>query len=154
MYKKVYLIIVSYLLVFPAIVHSAEQSLSVENAWIRLVPPVAVNTAGYFKITNTSDKKVTIVSAESDVAKKTEIHDMKMENGGMSMVHVPRLTLAPGETIGLKPGGKHLMLIGLHKPLKKDQVVSVTFKFEDGTSQVISFPVLKSMKQEKMKHHH
>ena len=86
-----------------------------------------------------------IVSAKSDVAKKAEIHDMKMVDGRMGMVHIPKLTIKAGDTIELKPGGKHLMLMGLYNPVKDGQLIDVTLNYSDGSSQQVTIPVKRQM---------
>ncbi len=136
------------LLILAAVMSStvvlANRSLTVADAWMRLTPPVAKNTAGYLKLTNNSTTAVTIVKIETDIALKAEIHDMIMEDNRMGMEHVPELTIAPKETVEFRPGGKHLMLMGLKQPLKKGQQVDVTLKFSDESIQTIRFPVQKN----------
>jgi copper(I)-binding protein len=114
---------------------------------------VSANTAGYIKLTNTSDKAITIVAAKSDVAKKTEIHDMKMENGAMSMFQIPELTIKAGETVELRPGGKHIMMMGLNGPLKEGQTVNVTLTMKSGESVSVELPVKRGQKMGMKKGH-
>ena len=130
------------------------ETLKFENGWARLAPPVSGMTAGYFKLTNTSKKDVTIVGAETDVSKKAEIHDMKMEKGAMSMFHLPDLLIKAGESVELRPGGKHLMIMGLNKPLKEGQQVNVTLKLADGSSHSTALPVMRKAGKSAMKDHH
>ena len=136
---RIFAIITSILISISSTLYASD-ALTIEDAWVRLTPPVSKNTAGYFQLINNSSSDVTIVSAETDVAKKAEIHDMKMTDGRMGMVHIPKLTIKAGETVELRPGGKHLMLLGLHSPVKADQLIEVTLNYSDGTSQMISIP--------------
>ena len=137
---KIFLIVISILSSVSGSLYASD-TLNIEDAWIRLTPPVSKNTAGYFKLINNTSSDVIIVSAESDAAKKAEIHDMKMVDGRMGMVHIPKLTIKAGDTIELKPGGKHLMLMGLNNPVKDGQLIDVTLNYSDGNSQLVTIPV-------------
>jgi copper(I)-binding protein len=64
------------------------------------------------------------------VAKVVEIHAMKMDGGVMTMNAVPRLTVPAGKPVELKPGGYHVMLMGLVQPLKDGETVPLTLTFE------------------------
>jgi copper(I)-binding protein len=60
--------------------------ISVENARIRMMPPGSPMTAGYFLITNNSDKDITLVGVSSSKYKSIEIHDIVKEGDMMKMV--------------------------------------------------------------------
>lgn len=120
---------------------SHEKTLTISDGWVRMVPPVAENTAGYFKLSNATDKVLTLVGAESPVARHSDMHDMVNEDGQMSMEHMPEVVVKPGETVKFAPGGKHLMLMGLKAQLKMDQKVTVTFIYKSGAKQTLELPV-------------
>lgn len=128
------------------------KTLTVADGWVRLTPPVVENTAGYFKLTNDTKETLTLIGAETSVAKMAEFHDMVNDNGAMSMQHIPELTLKPGESIMFRPGGKHLMFMGLKKPLKEAQMVDVTFVYKSGKKQSLTLPVKRQ--EMKMQHKH
>jgi copper(I)-binding protein len=71
-----------------------------------------------------------LVSAASPVAKMTEVHEMNMENGVMKMRAVERIALPAGKTVKLEPGGYHIMLMDLAKPLKTGDMVPITLTVE------------------------
>jgi len=94
-------------------------------------------------ITNNSANDVALVAAESSVSKVTELHTHTMEGGMMKMRQVPKIDLPAGKTVMLKPGGFHVMLIGLKQDLMPGQTVELTLKFDDGSSTHVSAPVKK-----------
>lgn len=88
------------------------------------------NGAVLLNIKNTGAEDDKLVSASSDVADKTEIHEMAEENGVMKMREVKSVDVKAGETVELKAGGYHIMLMGLKKPLKADEKFPMTLTFE------------------------
>ena len=72
-----------------------------------------------------------LVGVSSPVAGVAEVHEMKLENDIMKMRAVPALDLPAGQTVSLKPGGYHIMLMDLKAPLAKDSTVPMTLRFKD-----------------------
>ncbi len=106
-------------------------SLIVENPWARATPKGAKVGAGYLSIFNIGKIDDRLVSATSDVSDRVEIHSMTMTNGIMKMRRLPDgLAIKSKKLIDLKPGGYHLMFVGLKAPLKKEQSFNVTLNFE------------------------
>ena len=71
-----------------------------------------------------------VVSASSPVAERVELHETIRDGDVMRMREVEAIELPAGQTVELKPGGLHLMLMGLKAPLKAGETVPVTLKFE------------------------
>lgn len=118
----------------------AYAEVTVENAWLRLLPPMSKMTAGYMKLT--SDQEDRLLSVSSDMASKIEIHHSKMEDGLMSMQEVSSLQLPKGEAVELKPQSYHLMVMGLNKPLTEGAIHTLTLTFERAGQLDIQVPVL------------
>ena len=99
-------------------------SISIENAWVRAVPPVSTTTAAYFTATNNSDVAMHITGVSTAIAGATEMHDMSPnEDGTRSMRRIKTLVLAPNESVTFAPGGMHLMLFRLsHVPVEGESV--------------------------------
>lgn len=130
--------------------------LKVEAPWVRMVPPVSANTAGYFRLCN-GDTENALVGAASPVARVVEIHTVEEVDGASGMRPLKSVAMAPASCTFFAPGGKHLMFIGLHKPLQEDQTVSVTLTFKNGESLTVPFAVKKGATEEKAhshSHHH
>ena len=113
--------------------------LKLEQPWTRATPPNAPGGA-YLTITNTGAAADYLVSVSSPLAGKAEIHEMKMDDGVMSMRPLKDgLAIPPGETTLLKPGGFHIMLMKLERPIKKGEAVPITLRFERAGEVVIEF---------------
>ena len=143
------------LLLFPVAVLAAGNKLTISEGWVRAVPPVSKNTAAYFTIHNGFKKDETILHLESPVAEHTELHTIIVEpNGAKRMQKVPHGAIKAGGELALKPGGYHLMLIGLKKPLKEGDKVSVDIIFQHAGKQTVTLPVKMGAPEEESSHHH
>jgi copper(I)-binding protein len=102
--------------------------VAVEQAWARATSPSA-KVGGAF-LTITAAAADAMVSASSPVAGMAELHQTVNEAGVMKMLPVPSLALAPGKAVELKPGGYHIMLMGLKHPLKQGDSFLLTLIFQ------------------------
>ena len=96
--------------------------------------------AGYLKLANKGPVD-RLVAASSPAAGTVEIHSMSMEGDVMKMRQVDAIELATGQTVELKPGGYHLMLMGLKAPLKVGEKFPLTLKFEKSGEVVVTVNV-------------
>ena len=96
--------------------------------------------AGYLKLANrgAADR---LLSATAPVAASVEMHSMVMEGDVMKMRQVDAIDLPAGQTVELKPGGYHLMLMGLKAPLKDGDKLPLTLKFEKAGAVVVTVNV-------------
>lgn len=107
------------------------QEIKVTNAFVRLLPPSSPTTGAFMTLTNTSEKSIKLIKAESDCCNKVELHTHTMVDGMMRMREVESMEIpAKGQT-ELKPGSLHIMLIGLKKPLALNQQIPLTLIFDD-----------------------
>lgn len=120
-------------------------AISIQDAYVRAVPPGQANSAAFMVITNEGEQDRALVAAASDVAEAVELHTHTMDDGVMRMRQVERIALPAGETVTLEPGGLHVMLIGLTKDLKPGDSVALTLSFDDGSEQSLTLPVKKIM---------
>lgn len=106
--------------------------VTIQNAWAR--PTNKGQEVGAAYMTLISNQDVSLVKAESDVTKSVEIHSMTMKKGVMKMRMLETLPLAAGKPYKLEPGGFHLMLFDLKKPLIEGNMVNfeLTFKNKNG----------------------
>src|SRR5262249_62177207 len=94
------------------------------------------------KITKTGNVSDRLVGGASDVSSHFEIHEMSMDNGVMKIRPLERgLEIKPGQTVEFKPGGYHVMFVGLKKPFEEGQNVKATLEFEKAGSVAIDFAV-------------
>jgi len=112
---------------------SAWAQVEVKDAWVRST--VAQQSAtGLFALI-TSAQGGQLVAASSPVAAVVEIHEMKMDGNTMRMRAIPALALPAGQTVALKPGGYHVMLMDLKQPLKAGDTVPVSLVIERSGGQ-------------------
>ena len=98
--------------------------VTVTEAWVRGTVPAQKATGAFMKLKSSEDAK--LVSAASPAAKIVEVHEMAMKGNVMEMRAIDALALPAGKTVELKPGGYHVMLIDLVKPLAAGEKVPVT----------------------------
>lgn len=118
-----------------------QSPLSVEDGWVRLMPPVAPNSAAYFTLKNQSKTAVDLVAVESDVAGVLELHTIVEEGGLRRMQQLQKVTVPAQGHIQFKPGSYHVMLIGLKQPLQENQKVPLTLRFASGESLTVELKV-------------
>ncbi len=127
------------------------EQVQVTDGYVREVPAGQQISAAFMTVHNDDMSDHKIVSASSPAAKTVELHTHTHENGMMKMRQVPDIAIPAGGDTFLKPGGLHIMLIGLTQELKKDVPISITIKFEDGSEKTLSLPV-KSVMPMQMQH--
>jgi copper(I)-binding protein len=98
-------------------------------------------SAVYLTLDNKGSQADALVSASSAAAKSVELHEVKNEGGTMKMRPVQKIPLPAGGKVELKPGGYHVMLIGLTRDLKPGETVPVTLTFEHGAEMKIDATV-------------
>ena len=104
------------------------QEVSVKEAWIRGTVQGQSATGAFMEITGKSNTR--LVGAASPAAKTVEVHNMKVENGVMKMFPVDGVDLPAGKPVKLAPGGYHVMLMDLQKPLSAGDKVPLKLTFE------------------------
>lgn len=112
----------------------AAESISIRHAWARATVAAQPVGAAYLEIT--SERGATLVDLHSDAADFVEMHTMSHEGDVMRMRRVERLPLPAGQAVQLAPGGTHLMLIGLKRPLRAGESVSLVLTLEDSAGRI------------------
>jgi periplasmic copper chaperone A len=116
--------------------------LLITQAWSRATPGGAKVGGGYLTIENKGAAPDRLIGGSADVAGKVEVHEMAMNNGVMTMRQLDTgLTIEPGKTVKLAPGGYHLMMTDLKNPLKQGDKVPVTLEFEKAGKVRVTFEV-------------
>jgi len=118
-------------------------ALDIVDPWSRATPKGATVAGGYMKIKNTGSTPDRLIGGSSDVASKFEVHEMKMENGVAKMRPIKDgLEIKPGDTVELKPGSFHIMLVDLKKPLTAGDQIKATLVFERAGKVNVEYDVL------------
>ncbi len=142
--KRVNQIIFSVLLLLTTSLSFAAD-ISIDNPYVREVPPGQQISASFMTLKNNTDADIALIKASSDVAKTVELHEHVHKDGMMQMRQVPKIVIpAHGET-ALKPGGFHIMLIGLQRKIKAGDKVNLSLEFDNGSKETVTATVKKIM---------
>ena len=104
-------------------------NITVDHPWARATPGAVKNSAAFMVFDNkgAADK---LISVTGDVAREIQIHSMITEAGVMKMREIKALDIPANGKAELKPGGFHVMLIGLKDGLKEGEKFPLKLKFE------------------------
>lgn len=109
------------------------QRLSVTDQWVKASDTDM--TAAFATLVNDSDSDIRVVSASSDVAGKTELHEVVDADGSPVMREKKDGYSIPAHsTLELKPGAEHIMLMDLHKPIAAGETVAIDLRLADGST--------------------
>lgn len=120
----------------------AHDGVHIEGAYARFMPG-SMAGAAFMTIENHATVDDRLVSATSDIADRVELHTHKMgADGSMQMIHVPEgFAIPAGETLELKRGGDHIMIMDLKGKPKDGDTIHVTLTFEHAGDVEIEVPV-------------
>src|SRR3984885_6859567 len=116
--------------------------LMITQAWSRATPGGAKVAGGYLTIENKGSTSDRLIGGSGDVTDRIEVHEMTTSNGVMTMRPLDNgLTIEPGKTVKLAPGGYHLMMFDLKSPLKQGDKLPLTLDFEKAGKVKLSLDV-------------
>jgi len=128
-------------------------NVSVSDAWARATVPGQKVSGAYMKIQSDADAR--LVSASSPAVPRVEVHEMKMDGDVMRMREVQAIDLPKGKTVSLEPGGYHIMLMNLPKPIAAGEVIPLTLTIESGGKrQTVEVKAEARAAGGAMQHHH
>ena len=117
-------------------------SIEVEHPWSRATPTGAKVAAGYVVIANKSAEPDRLVSASAEISGRTEIHEMAVKDGLMTMRPLPDGVPVPAKgKVALKPASYHLMFFELKRPSKQGESFAGTLTFEKAGAVKVTFAV-------------
>ena len=126
-------VLLAGMLMFSGLTGAAGQSpaIEVQHAWARATPPGARTAVVYMTLVNQGAADDRLLAVTTPAAGKAELHSGSTAGGIMRMRPVEGgLAVMPGKPTELKPGGDHIMLVGLKAPLVAGQTVTLTLTFE------------------------
>jgi copper(I)-binding protein len=115
-------------------------AVEVTDAWARATAPTMKAGGAYMTLTGKGAPD-RLVGASTPVARMTELHRTVNDNGVMKMLPVDGIGLKPGETVEFKPGGYHVMLMGLRQQLKPGDTFPLTLTFANSPPQTVTVTV-------------
>lgn len=107
----------------------AETPIAIANAWSRATPGGAAAGAAFFVIENRGANDDTLLGADAEVADSVELHTHIHDSGVMRMRAIERILVPAGGQATLQPGGDHVMLIGLRRPLVEGETFTLGLTF-------------------------
>lgn len=134
-----------------------ERDLQVESGWVRAMPPGQPVTGAFMVLVNQGDRERRLEGMSSPLAGRVELHRTVQQDDRMRMEAVTDLAIAPGESVTLEPGGLHLMLMDLQRPLKVGEQVPLLLRLDRGEQISFSLPVVDMRHQgdaHRHSHHH
>lgn len=133
--------LVGALLALAALPSFAQSEIQIQHAWAR--PTVAGQAAGggFLTLRGAAAADRLLGGAAPAVAERVELHTMRMEGDVMRMREVPAIDVPAGQTVELKPGGLHVMFMGLKAPLKEGDSFPLTLRFEKAGERTVQVQV-------------
>ncbi len=127
--------------------------MEVENAWSRATAPGASIAAGYMVLRNRAASPDRLLSASSELAQKVETHVTVKDGEVLRMREVKGYEIPARSSLALKPGGAHLMLVGIKRPFREGEKVPLTLRFEKAGEKRIELQVSRSAPGASAGHH-
>lgn len=126
-----------------ATAQAEEPTVIVEDAWSRASIGMNRPGAAYMTIRNVGDDTETLIGLRTDLAMMPEIHLSSTNDQGVStMTPMGDIEIAPNEALALEPGGLHVMLMRLSRPMAEGETFALTLVFADGDEATVEVPIL------------
>jgi copper(I)-binding protein len=122
---------------------AARNGIMIEHPWARATPTTSLSSVVYLTIVN-NHRDDTLVHASTPIATMATLHQTRLDNGIMRMLPIEAIPIAEGERLMLKPGGYHIMLTGLMKPLKPGTYFPLTLTFANAGAITVRVRVEKA----------
>ena len=122
-------------------VKNAAESITITNAIIRATAPGQKVSGAFMILENTSETPYSLTSASFDAAGMVEIHETSEQGGLMRMRQVMQIDIPANGSVELKPGGYHIMLMGLEKALTAGTTETLTLVFSDNSQKTVAASV-------------
>ena len=132
----------------------ADEMLHWRDAWVRSLPPGAAVAAAYGSLMNHGSDTVTIVNVTSKTGTEAQMHDVIADGDQRQMLRLISVDIAPGESLVFKPGGRHIMLLGITGAPEEGRDVALCAVSAMGTEACTRAPVTRQAPGETEPHGH
>ncbi|MCE2509383.1 MAG: copper chaperone PCu(A)C [Alphaproteobacteria bacterium] len=129
------------LLVVTACEEKGDPRVMVTDAWAPASAEGATTAAIYFTLKNTGAAGDTLIGAKTYEADSVSLHDAEKDGDVMKMKPVDGILIPKREEVALTPGGLHLMLVDLTKPLTEGSMITVTLQFKKSPDWTLQVPI-------------
>lgn len=116
---------------------AASTPIEIIEPWLRKMPPGISNTAGFMTIKNHTGKPLILEDVSLDWARMGMIHESKVVDGMATMEHQEQLVIE--DSLEFKPGGLHIMIMGIKQPLVDGQDYNIFLHFAEREPLAVSF---------------
>jgi hypothetical protein len=121
-----------------ALAEGVADKITINDPYIRAVPPVVQTSAAFMQIQNSDEVERFVVGAATPAAAAVELHMHTHDDGVMRMRQIPHIHLPSNQTISLQPGGLHVMLFDLQMVLTPGAEIPITLTFDDGSTKDVT----------------
>ncbi|MCD1625350.1 copper chaperone PCu(A)C [Seohaeicola saemankumensis] len=129
------------LTVAPPVLASGD-AVVIEGAWSRASIGTSRPGVAYMRLQNTGDALVTVTGLRTDLAMMPMIHTSTTDAQGVNrMSHLEQVEIAAGETVALEPGGLHVMLMDLQRPMIEGESFTLSLILADGEEITVEVPI-------------
>lgn len=111
--------------------------IQVGHIWARATAEGAKAASVYVPLLNQGKTEDKLISVSTPVATSTALHESRVKDGISSMHDITELPLPPGQPVALRPGGKHIMLMGMKQQLKEGDQFPLTLTFAQAGSVTV-----------------
>ncbi|SFJ27767.1 copper chaperone PCu(A)C [Albimonas pacifica] len=130
------------LIAAPPVLAGGEQVV-VEDPWSRASIGTSRPGVAYMTLRNTGAEPVVVTGLRTDLAMTPMIHATTTDAQGVTrMSHMEEMEIAAGEAVALEPGGMHIMLMDLQRPMVEGESYTLSVIFADGTEASVEVPIL------------
>jgi len=140
-------------ILFSAVTFAAQANVTLVDGFVRAMPPSVPNSAAYMTLQN-SGSALQLIGVQASFVKEAQLHTVIEENGMVKMRQVESFTLARDGILTLSESDKHIMLLGLTRPLVAGESVTLVLEFDDGSKLPVSLMVSKQNMAKINSHHH
>lgn len=137
---------ITALAVLPAIappVLAGGEDVVIEDAWSRASIGTSRPGVAYMTLQNTGAEPALVTGLRTDLAMMPMIHATTTDAKGVTrMSHIEEVEIAAGEAVALEPGGLHVMLMDLQRPMVEGESYALSVIFADGTEATVEVPIL------------
>lgn len=141
-----------------ATANDSSPAIEITDGWVRVSEMTETEggmTGAFAVLTNSSDKDISLIAGESEVAGVVEIHEVAMVDGEMKMQEIAGgIKIPAGQSVTLEPGGLHVMLMKLTRGLLEGEEIALTLKFDGHPDMQVSWPTRASMSGDEEYHSH
>jgi len=138
--KKFWMVVMSLIVMTMANAQTKVGNLQIIKPSARATAPGQSISSAYLTIENKGTSADRLVAVSFARAKEVQLHEMKMDGDKMMMRQMTSVEIPANGIVELKPGGNHLMLMGLDSPIKDGEQLKMTLQFEKAGKVDVVFP--------------